>query len=111
MVISQALAWAAIAVGAIGAGLRWAVLAADRLHARPSRRPQHSPGTMPSRQRRALWQWSRFSLFSVFVGLFTLDQSLGSPIARWLVVLAGCLILAWNGAVWLRFRLRHRAGG
>jgi hypothetical protein len=111
MVISQTVAWAAIAVGAIGAGLRWALLAADRIHARPARRPLHSRGTMRPRERRELWQWSLYSLFIVFSGLFILDQSWGSNTARWLVVLAEGLILIWYGAVLLRFRLRRRPGG
>jgi hypothetical protein len=111
MFISQTVAWAAIVVGAIGAGLRWALLAADRIHARPSRRPLHGGGTMRPRQRRELWLWSFYSLFVVFSGIFILDRSWGSIIARWLVVLAAGLILIWNGVVWLRFRLRHQPGG
>lgn len=111
LAISQTVAWAAIAVGAIGAGLRWALLAADRIHARPSRRPMHGGGRMPPWQRRELRNWSHYALFIAFSGISILDRDWGSATARWLVVLAAGLILIWNCAVWLRFRLRHRPGG
>lgn len=108
MFISQAVAWAAIAVGALGAGLYWALLAADRIHARPSRRPLHGRGTMRPQQRREAWHWSRYALLVICSGLFILGKGWGSSAARWLVILAACVIIIWDRALWLRHYLSRR---
>lgn len=106
--IVDVIAWIGITVAVLSAARYSMVLVRGPLPPRLRSITRVTPART-ARERRYAWQWFRLSLLAICTAVMLLSFGWSDDLARWLLDIAATIVLVWDRALWLTFRMGQRA--